>query len=94
MRRLSPEIEREPLRQAYYGIFHCHLMYGLIVWGLVKTDSSPLLMGSKFYNKLPLEIQRRRDKYFSSSIKTFLCKHAFYSLEEFMSKDWIQEDFS
>lgn len=30
---LTGEVESESLIQAYYGVFHCHLNYGLIVWG-------------------------------------------------------------
>ncbi|XP_046664212.1 uncharacterized protein LOC124356940 isoform X1 [Homalodisca vitripennis] len=33
LKRLSGELEREGLRQAYFGLFHAHMSYGLIVWG-------------------------------------------------------------
>lgn len=176
LRRLSGEIDRDSLIQAYYGLFQCHLNYGLIVWGssshaqevfftqkkalrvisgaaqfehcrqifidfkvltlfslyiyqclmylrnnidqtscrgdihsyntrsrnnvnlpqvrLEKTDKHPLIIGSKFYNKLPVDLRLLSDNDFKRKLKRFLCLKAFYSKEEFLQGLWTIEDFN
>lgn len=165
LKRLTGEIEGDSVIQAYYGLFHCHLSYGLIVWGssshaeevflmqkkalrvisgaadldhckplfieskiltlyslyiyqsivhlrnnidqlsfradihnyntrsknnvdlphvrLEKTVKSPLIMGSKLYNKLPADLRLLKDNQFKSKLKRYLCQKAFYSIKEF-----------
>lgn len=175
LKRLTGEIERESLIQAYYGVFHCHLNYGLIVWGssshadevfilqkralrvisgaasldhcqqifidfkiltlfslyiyqcitylrnnvnkiscrsdvhdhftrnrnnlnlpyvrLQKTCKGPLIIGSKFYNKLPLALRLLPENEFKLRLKRFLCKKAFYCTTDFENNTWKIQDF-
>lgn len=175
MKCLCGELNQNSLIQAYYGLFHSHLRYGLIVWGssphanevfimqkkvlrviagvnmchscknlfkefkiltlfslfiqqcllyiranihlldcrkdvhsyntrfcnninlpkvrLAKTDKRPMMIAIKLYNKLPLDIRLLSDKDFKIKLNYFLCKGSFYSIEEYMSRQWTVKDF-
>ena len=55
---------------------------------LTKTEQSPYLAGIKLYNKLSVKIKSQPTfKKFKQSLKEYLVKNSFYSVEEFLNND-------
>jgi hypothetical protein len=54
--------------------------------GTDKNKKSVISMGTKLYNKLPSYV-KGLDNYraFKRELKSFLLRHAFYSVDEFIS---------
>lgn len=58
------------------------------------SDQNPCISGSKFWNKLPIEVRELNSMLFRKTVQTFLMKNSFYSTSEFTDRMWSWTDFT
>jgi hypothetical protein len=52
-----------------------------------KWSKGPMVMGCRFYNKLPKSIKDKSGVFFKNSLKEFLLLKCFYSIDEYFKYD-------